>query len=100
MPIKHLNNWFEPLIVTKKREDISNLIKSLISQYNSCSSPLPEIQFPTKDGELIELPDFTEEHANFEEENPEEMKETVSLLSVFIQFIQDYSEFSYFLILT
>lgn len=29
---------------------------------------LPEIQLPTEDGKLLELPDFTEEHGEFEEE--------------------------------
>lgn len=79
-----MNNWFEPIIVTKKREDISHLIKSLVSEYKSCSTPLPDIQLPTKDGELVEIPDFSEEHANFEEEHLEESKETVSTIIIFI----------------
>lgn len=29
---------------------------------------LPEIQLPTEDGKLLELPDFSEEHGEFEEE--------------------------------
>lgn len=29
---------------------------------------LPEIQLPTEDGKLLELPDFTEEHGEFEDE--------------------------------
>lgn len=83
LPIKHLNNWFEPIVVTRKREDISNLIKSLVSSHNSRSPSLPELHLPTKDGELVELPDFTEEHANFEEENTEEITaDIVSTTSV------------------
>lgn len=67
LPIKHLNNWFESIIVTKKREDIALLIKDLISTHNHDAPPLPEIQLPTLNGKLLELPDFTEEHADFEE---------------------------------
>lgn len=69
LPIKHLHNWFEPITVTKKREDISNLIKELMMKYNSNASALPEIHLPTENGKLVEpLPDFTEEHADFEED--------------------------------
>lgn len=37
---------------------------------------LPEIQLPTQNGEMVDLPDFLEEHADFEDEesgleNPE-----------------------------
>lgn len=69
LPIKQLINWFEAIVVTKKREDICQLIKSLVSRYNPNISPLPEIQLPTEDGVLIELPDFTEEHGDFEEDD-------------------------------
>lgn len=36
---------------------------------NNKKITLPEIQLPTKNGELLELPDFTEEHGEFEEED-------------------------------
>lgn len=35
---------------------------------NSMNVQLPEIQLPTENGKLLELPDFTEEHGEFEEE--------------------------------
>lgn len=60
-------NWFDTLDVTKKREDIVNLIKRLMAE-NSMNIQLPEIQLPTENGQLLELPDFTEEHGEFEEE--------------------------------
>lgn len=69
LPIKQLINWFEAIVVTKKREDICNLIKSLVSRYNPNIPPLPDIQLPTENGVLIELPDFTEEHGEFEEDD-------------------------------
>lgn len=53
--------------MTKKREDIVNLIKRKMVEYNR-NVVLPEIQLPTEDGKLLELPDFTEEHGEFEEE--------------------------------
>lgn len=67
LPIKQLINWFDALVVTKKREDIVNLIKKKMAE-NNRNIILPEIQLPTEDGKLLELPDFTEEHGEFEEE--------------------------------
>lgn len=67
LPIKQLVNWFDALVVTKKREDIVNLIKKKMAE-NNRNIILPEIQLPTEDGKLLELPDFTEEHGEFEEE--------------------------------
>lgn len=54
--------------MTKKREDISNLIRDLVEKYGVQIPPLPEIALPTLNGVLVETPDFTEEHADFEEE--------------------------------
>lgn len=61
-------NWFETIVVTKKREDIVNLIKSLMIQHNK-NVELPEIQLPTENGKLIVLPDFLEEHGEFEDDD-------------------------------
>ena len=72
IPIKQLNNWFDTIIVTRKREDISELLKKLINEKNGGSQKLilPDIPFPTLNGELVEQPeDFNIE---FEEENNEE----------------------------
>lgn len=70
LPIKTLMNWFETIVVTKKREDIVNLIKSLLIK-NNRNVELPEIQLPTENGKLIALPDFTEEHGDFEDDDTE-----------------------------
>lgn len=67
MPIKTQINWFETLIVTKKREDIVNLIRDLMIKSNK-NIELPEIALPTENGKLIALPDFSEEHGEFEED--------------------------------
>jgi sentrin-specific protease 7 len=50
LPIRHLNDWFDTLTVTKKREDISNLLKELISKSNPEVLPLPDVKFPTANG--------------------------------------------------
>lgn len=68
MPIK-LHDWFDTLIVTKKREDISNLLKELIQKHNPDVLPLPEIKFPTLNGKLIIDPDEHFNDAEFEEED-------------------------------
>uniref|UniRef100_W4VR71 Putative sentrin/sumo-specific protease senp7 n=1 Tax=Corethrella appendiculata TaxID=1370023 RepID=W4VR71_9DIPT len=74
IPIKHLQDWFETITVTKKREDISNLLKDLIKEYDKTVLPLPDIKFPTLNGKLIIDPDdsFNDETAEFEEEELEE----------------------------
>lgn len=55
------------------------MIKSLVDDYKITIPPLPEIAFPTLDGKLIDTSDFTEEHADFEEEDEEMEDMEVSL---------------------
>lgn len=73
MPLKHLSKWFEPITVTKKREDIVLLLRQLITKYNSDAPPLPEIRLPTLDGKILEPPDFSEEHSDFEEAGDDQL---------------------------
>lgn len=54
IPIKSLVNWFHQDLVTRKREDIAILIKKLIKREGFEEVELPVIDFPTKDGKLIE----------------------------------------------
>ncbi|XP_011293377.2 uncharacterized protein LOC101890437 isoform X1 [Musca domestica] len=71
VPIKQLANWFDTLTVTKKREDISNLIQSLMDERNGPNNKiiLPEIPFPTLNGQLVEPDGYNIE---FEEEEMED----------------------------
>ncbi|KAG7299477.1 hypothetical protein JYU34_016438 [Plutella xylostella] len=58
LPIKQLQNWFEEIVVTRKREEISKLLKVLMHKYNPESHlALPDIAFPTLNGKLIETED-------------------------------------------
>ncbi|KRT80658.1 Peptidase [Oryctes borbonicus] len=50
LPIHQLKNWFEEMTVTRKREDISKLIKELMTKYNKDPGILPEIVLPTLNG--------------------------------------------------
>uniref|UniRef100_S4PY82 Sentrin/sumo-specific protease senp7 n=5 Tax=Pararge aegeria TaxID=116150 RepID=S4PY82_9NEOP len=55
LPIKQLSNWFDEIVVTRKREEISNLLKTLMHKFNPDSHlALPDITFPTLNGNLIE----------------------------------------------
>ncbi|KOB73014.1 Sentrin/sumo-specific protease senp7 [Operophtera brumata] len=55
IPIKQLSNWFDEIVVTRKREEISNLLKTLMHKFNPDSHlALPDITFPTLNGKLIE----------------------------------------------
>lgn len=56
IPIKELKNWFEEITVTKKREDIANLIKELMVIYKKDTASLPDMQLPTYDGKIKEKP--------------------------------------------
>ncbi|KPU78983.1 uncharacterized protein Dana_GF10888, isoform B [Drosophila ananassae] len=70
LPIKQLTNWFDFLTVTKKREDIANLIQQLMDEGDKQQQQrriLPVIEFPTLNGQLVEYPEDTES-AEFEEE--------------------------------
>lgn len=71
IPIK-LQDWFDTITVTKKREDISNLLKELIKKHNPDVLPLPDIKFPTLNGKLIIDPEDSFNDAEFEEEEMEE----------------------------
>lgn len=51
LPIK-LPEWFESIIVTRKREEISDLLISLCKKYNPDSLPLPDVSFPTLNGNI------------------------------------------------
>ncbi|XP_066255314.1 uncharacterized protein [Euwallacea similis] len=54
IPIKGIVDWFEEITVTKKREDICNLLKRLMTEAGTDIKCLPDIALPTLDGKLIE----------------------------------------------
>lgn len=54
IPIKTLSKWFHQDIVTRKREDIANLIKTLMKREGFAEVDIPNIEFPTKDGKILE----------------------------------------------
>lgn len=47
-----LSNWFEEIVVTRKREEIARLIETLMRRYNEDTSQIPRLNFPTIHGEL------------------------------------------------
>ncbi|XP_034480938.1 sentrin-specific protease 6 isoform X3 [Drosophila innubila] len=79
LPIKQLTNWFDFLTVTKKREDIAQLIQQLMDESNAHQTRLilPVIEFPTLNGQLVEYPEETES-AEFEEEEGHEDEDHTS----------------------
>ncbi|XP_030371902.1 uncharacterized protein LOC115622167 isoform X3 [Scaptodrosophila lebanonensis] len=78
LPIKQLNNWFDLLTVTKKREDIALLIQQLMDDNNTQRRLiLPVIEFPTLNGQLVEYPEEAES-AEFEEEEGHEDEDHTS----------------------
>lgn len=72
LPMKALKNWFNIHKVTRKREDIAMLIRQLLEgQHADRVDLLPEIDFPTVNGEPVEQP-------GKEQETPEEKDEEQS----------------------
>lgn len=53
VPIKELKEWFDEFIVTRKREDVSLLIKKLMVQQNKDPNCLPELVLPTLNGKFF-----------------------------------------------
>ncbi|KAG7206518.1 hypothetical protein KM043_003863 [Ampulex compressa] len=53
LPIKTLKNWFEEIVVTRKREELSKLLIRLMNTTKGDRSiGLPLVNFPTQDGKL------------------------------------------------
>lgn len=81
VPIKQLVNWFENIVVTRKREEIANLIKDLIEKTeNGKSVILPDIMLPTLNGELLEPEESESRDENFEEDDENDPNFEVSFL--------------------
>ncbi|KMZ09506.1 ubiquitin-like-specific protease 1D [Drosophila simulans] len=68
LPITELIDWFDLLTVTKKREDIANLIQKLMTEGNQQGITLPVIKFPTLNGIMVMDADDGKE-CDTEEEN-------------------------------
>lgn len=96
VPIKQLAQWFDTLTVTRKREDISNLLQKLMNERNGPNNKiiLPEIPFPTLNGQLVEPEGYNIE---FEEE---EMEDDDEVRFVFIFFFDSNIKLYYFTNLT
>ncbi|XP_036141062.1 uncharacterized protein LOC105830930 isoform X2 [Monomorium pharaonis] len=53
LPIKILKTWFEEIVVTRKREELSNLLIKLMNTTKGDKIiNLPTVNFPTQDGKL------------------------------------------------
>ncbi|XP_025989146.1 uncharacterized protein LOC105193209 isoform X3 [Solenopsis invicta] len=53
LPIKTLKTWFEEIVVTRKREELSNLLIKLMNNTKGDRTiNLPTVNFPTQDGKL------------------------------------------------
>ncbi|KAL6436026.1 hypothetical protein ACFW04_005678 [Cataglyphis niger] len=53
LPIKTLKSWFEEIIVTRKREELSKLLIKLMNNTKGDKTiSLPTVNFPTQDGKL------------------------------------------------
>lgn len=54
-PMKSMTNWFHQDLVTRKREEIAQLIQTVIKRTTPEGIDLPELDFPTKDGKILEV---------------------------------------------
>ncbi|XP_026729265.1 uncharacterized protein LOC113494928 isoform X2 [Trichoplusia ni] len=77
LPIKQLANWFDEIVVTRKREEISILLKTLMHKYNPESHlALPDITFPTLNGKLIESEDQQEDSSDGDKGNSSKLQKS------------------------
>ncbi|XP_066597164.1 uncharacterized protein [Prorops nasuta] len=61
LPIKSLKNWFEEIVVTRKREELSQLLIKLMNATKGYKAfSLPTVNFPTQDGKLKVKPEAVE----------------------------------------
>lgn len=67
LPIKTLLNWFPVDVVTRKREDIAKLIDELIRRTTPEGIELPALEFPTKDGQILDQSDEQAEQSAFDD---------------------------------
>ncbi|XP_015586245.1 uncharacterized protein LOC107263491 isoform X2 [Cephus cinctus] len=57
-PIKTLKTWFEEIVVTRKREELSKLLMKLMNATKGDKNiNLPTLTFPTQDGKLLPRPE-------------------------------------------
>lgn len=80
MPIKTLKNWFEEIVVTRKREELSNLLINLMNETKGDKViNLPAMQFPTQDGKLKPKPENPEKtELKVQKVEPENRKKSVN----------------------
>lgn len=77
LPIKTLKNWFEEIVVTRKREDIAILLTKMVKKtQGSKSVSLPIITFPTHEGRM--RPQKAENQVEKASKIESEMKKKVS----------------------
>ncbi|XP_015114998.1 uncharacterized protein LOC107039748 [Diachasma alloeum] len=87
LPIKTLKNWFEEIIVTRKREEISKLVvKLMLADKGDRNIVLPVVQFPTVEGKLRPRTEAEkkEERRAKEEEKEKEEKTTTTTTFVLV----------------
>ncbi|XP_012261070.2 uncharacterized protein LOC105688968 isoform X2 [Athalia rosae] len=59
-PIKTLKQWFEEIVVTRKREELSKLLVRLMNATKGDRNILlPVLTFPTQEGKLLQKPEST-----------------------------------------
>jgi sentrin-specific protease 7 len=54
IPITSLIEWFHQDVVTRKREEIAKILQELIKRNIPEGLDLPNIEFPTKDGRILD----------------------------------------------
>lgn len=82
LPIKTLKTWFEEIVVTRKREEISKLLIELMKKTTRVDKTinLPSVSFPTLDGKLKPKPE-TEKATKSEEGKKKAEAKTESITS-------------------
>ncbi|XP_011878118.1 PREDICTED: uncharacterized protein LOC105567668, partial [Vollenhovia emeryi] len=96
LPIKILKNWFEEIVVTRKREELSNLLIKLMNNTKGDKTiNLPTVNFPTQDGKLkpkVESPTDAKT-AKSESENKKKSSDVETRISFVTENTESTNEF-------
>ncbi|XP_029034245.1 uncharacterized protein LOC114871873 isoform X3 [Osmia bicornis bicornis] len=78
LPIKTLKNWFEEIVVTRKREELSKLlIKLMNSTKGDKTINIPVVNFPTQDGKLKAKPENQVDAKSLKSDTDDKKKPTL-----------------------
>ncbi|XP_071581217.1 uncharacterized protein [Temnothorax nylanderi] len=93
LPIKTLKTWFEEIVVTRKREELSNLLIKLMNNTKGDKTiNLPTVIFPTQDGKLKPKVENQTDAKTAKSESESKRKSTSEAETRIVSFVTENTE--------